>query len=112
MGIDKAALRKHRIDVAKSEPIVIEGVGEFRYRGLTRAETDQLQKTSGTLAEQEALIFSICVVDPKWTYDEWLEETNELPAGLLEPLTTAITGASGTDADAAKQAYLRFRERR
>lgn len=109
MGIDKEALRRHRVDRSKALTITIPDVGEFSYRGLTREEAHTLEKTKGTLAEQEAKVFAICVLDPRWSEAEWLEETTELPAGLLEPLTMAITEASGTDAQAAKQAYLRFR---
>lgn len=107
MAVDKDALLKLKV---AAKTIDVAGVGEFSYRGLTRTEAIGLQDITGGVQAQDVELFALCVLDPKLTREEWTELSDQLPAGLLEPLSTAIAEASGADPGAAKAAYQRFRK--
>jgi hypothetical protein len=106
MAVDKDTLLKLKVSAKK---ITIEGVGEFEYRGLSRNEAIGMHEIEGGVQVQDAELFALCVLDPKLTREEWSELADQLPASLLEPLSTAIAEASGADVGAAKASYKRFR---
>lgn len=87
----------------------IDGVGEVRYRGLTRGEAVALQGKKMDAAAMDRRLLALAVVEPKLTEDEWQEVSDAVPAGLLEPLSQAIAEASGMRQVDAKEAYAQFR---
>lgn len=108
MAVDIDTLRKLTVS---AKTIDVPGVGEFRYRGLTRNEAVGMAEVEGGVAVQESRLLALCVVEPKLTEAEWSELGDTLPAGVLAPLAEAIAEASGADPGAAKAAYARFRDR-
>jgi hypothetical protein len=89
---------------------VIEGVGEVRYRGLTRGEALKLQGKQMSTAEMDCKLLAIAVIEPKLSEAEWAEVAAVTSAGLLESLSTAIAAASGMRKADAKAAYATFRD--
>lgn len=109
MAVDLDTLRKLKV---QAKTIDVPGVGEFRYRGLTRAEMLGMQPAEGEVGRldiAESKLLALCVVEPEATEAEWAEISGSMPAGLLSPLVEAISSESGADPEAAKQAYQRFR---
>ena len=88
----------------------IEGVGEVRYRGLTRGEAVRLQGKKMDAAEMDRKLLATAVTDPKLSEKEWSEVAEVVSAGLLEPLSRAIAEASGMRVEDAKAAYAQFRD--
>lgn len=111
MAIDKDTLLKAKI---AAKTIEIPGVGEFRYRGLSRKEAlaqagEDPKEVMKRLSISEAKLFALCVVEPALTEDEWAQVQDNYEATTFEPLAAAIAEASGADPEAAKQAYKQFR---
>ncbi len=88
----------------------IEGVGEVRYRGLTRGEALRVQGKKMSAEDMDCTLLAFAVIEPKLTEREWREVADTVSAGLLEPLSQAIASASGMRAVDAKAAYADFRE--
>ncbi len=107
MAISKADLLKARVGERVHE---IEGVGQVKYRGLTRGEAVGLQGRKMSAAEMDRKLLAVAVLDPKLTEAEWAEVADAVPAGLLESLSQAIAEASGMRVEDAKAAYAQFRD--
>lgn len=107
MAISKEDLLKAAVGHHTFE---IEGVGEVRYRGLTRGEAVKLQGKQMDAAEMDRKLLALAVEEPKLTEAEWGEVADVVSAGLLEPLSRAIAQASGMRVEDAKAAYAQFRD--
>lgn len=107
MAISKADLLKVKVD---TRVYVVEGVGEVKYRGLTRGEAVGLQGKQMDASAMDRKLLATAVVDPKLTEEEWGEVADATPAGLLSGLSEAIAEASGMRVADAKAAYAQFRE--
>jgi hypothetical protein len=98
MGM-KEQLLKSRLPEATVE---IEGVGEIRVRGLSRAEVLAMRKFGAD--EAEIFVLAHATVDPVLTEEEARQWRTTAPAGELELPVNTILELSGLLPDARREA--------
>ena len=114
MAVSKEDLFKARL---VESTVYLEGLGEFRFRQLSRQEVLDFQKVKtadGTpitedAAAAEQLMISTALVDPKLTPAEVGRWQAACSPGEIDPLTEAIAELSGMNSGASKEAVKKFR---
>ena len=102
----KARLLKPRLN---EDTLPVEGVGELRVRGLSRAEALRVQ-TAKDEEHAERLILRFGVVEPELDDADiktWQESSG---AGEIENVTQRISELSGLGQGAEKEAMQNFRD--
>lgn len=92
-----------------TQTVEIPGVGDVEIRGLTRKQALAVADESKT-ERREALIVSYGLVEPSLTAREAQEWFKSVPAGLVQPLTLAISDLSGLSEGAEKTQVEEFPE--
>lgn len=90
--MDKAKLLAGRRETAEVE---VEGVGTFTVRALSRAEVLAFKRDGMTLAEVEALMLSMALVDPELTVNEattWQQNATATEVGAVVDVITKLSG--------------------
>lgn len=105
MTVDKAKLLKSRLPEAVVD---VEGVGEVRVRGLSRAEVLGLRDGDMGTTEFECQMVSLGMVAPKLTVEEVERWQQAAPAGEMEPVTNKISELSALNRGVAKEAWKEF----
>ena len=107
MPVDKKVLLKARLPTAVVE---LEGVGEVRVRGLSRAEVLYDLKAVDRSVEGafERRLVSLGMVEPELTEDEVAVWQQGSPSQEIEEVTDKIATMSGLADTAAKDAYKEF----
>jgi len=95
----KARLLSNRLG---EKTIDIEGVGEVRVRGLSRAEVLLVSKSGGNAELLERKILHHGVVDPQVSEKDVAVLQKNAPSGDLEKLVDAINELSGLGQGAQK----------
>ena len=105
MTFDKSKLFEKSLP---EQDVTIEGLGTFRVRALTRAESMAVGDTEGGTGAKERVIVSLGCVDPTLSIQEvkrWQEAS--LP-GVMEPVVETIATLSGMLDGQSKEETARF----
>jgi hypothetical protein len=97
--MDKAGMFANKAN-ARTKKVEL-SVGVVVVRALTRGQVEDT-KVKGDDAASEANLFSVAVVDPEMTPDEWREWFDTATVGDYALLARAVSEVSGIGIDAQK----------
>jgi hypothetical protein len=106
MALTREDLLQERFGI---ETFELAGVGQVKIRSVSRALVMGMRGQDLPALDQERMIVSAAMVEPKMTEADVAAWQDASPAGELEPLTAAIMRLSGLTKDAPKEAVKGFR---